>query len=117
MTRVVQFPTISSGQRVSAPFSIANARDLGLIIPTLDANPGSTMAVQIHAALAAAGATPLSASYMPIQKNDGSGVWQITTAGSVAVALGEHVRGFDQVRIFVSSALAANAAFQVVQIV
>jgi len=117
MTRVIQFPTISAGQRVSAPFSIANAKEIGLIIPVLDANPTSTMAVQVHAALAAAGATPSSASYMPIQKADGSGVWQITTAGSVAVALGPHCSGFDQVRIFVSSALASNAAFQVSQIV
>ena len=115
MTRQVTFPTISAGQRVSAPFSIANAQDIGLIIPMLDANPGSTMAVQIHAALASPGATPSSASYMPIQKNDGSGVLQVVTAGSCAIALGPHVAGFDQVRIFVSSALASAAAFQLVQ--
>lgn len=114
--RQVSFPTISSGQRVSAPFSIANAQNIGLVIPVLDVNPGSTMAVEIHAALAAAGATPSSASYMPIQKSDGSGVFRVTTAGSVAVAIGPHCAGFDQVRIFVSSALVANAAFQLIQI-
>ena len=114
--RQVTFPTISAGQRVSAPFSIANAVEVGLVIPMLDANPGSTMAVQVHAALAAAGATPSSASYMPIFKSDGSGVFQVVTAGSCAVALGPNVRGFDQVRIFVSSALASAAAFQLVAI-
>jgi len=116
MARQVTFPTISSGQRVSAPFTVANAREIVLIIPVLDTNPGSTMAVQVHAALAAVGATPSSASYMPIQKQDGSGVLQVVTAGSVAMALGPNVRGFDQVRIFVSSALAASATFQLIQI-
>jgi hypothetical protein len=116
MTRQISFPTITAGQRVSAPFSVANARDLALIIPMLDANPTSTMAVQIQAALAAAGATPSSASYMPIYKSDGSGVLSIVTAGSCAIALGPMVRGFDQVRIFCSSALASSAAFQVVQV-
>jgi hypothetical protein len=116
VTRTVTFPTISAGQRVSAPFSVANASKIGLVIPVLDVNPGSTMAVQIHAALASAGATPSSASYMPIYKSDGSGVFQIVTAGSVAVAIGPNVIGFDQVRLFVSSVLAAQGAFELVQI-
>ena len=115
MTRQVTFPTIAAGQRVSAPVSIINAQEIGLIIPVLDVNPGSTMTVQIQAALAVAGATPSSASYMPIYKSDGSGVLSIVTAGSVAVALGPNCRGFDQVRIFCSSTLAAQAAFQLSQ--
>ena len=114
--RQISFPTIASGQNVSAPFSVANDRAIGLIVPALNATPLSTMVVQVQAALAVAGATPLSASYMPIQKSDGSGVWQLTTAGSVAVALGPQVCGFDQVRLFISSAAASNLAFQVVHI-
>jgi hypothetical protein len=111
MTRQVKFPTIASGQLVSAPFSIANAKELALIIPLLNANPGSTMSVQIQAAFVDVGGTTTSNQYLPIQKNDGSGVWQIVTAGSCAVALGSHIIGFDQVRIACSSAMDSHTTF------
>lgn len=111
MTRQVKFPTIASGQSVSAAISIANAKELALIIPLLNANPGSTMAVQLQAAFVDPGGVTTSNQYLPIYKSDGSGVWQIVTAGSCAVALGPNFIGFDQVRISCSSAMASHTTF------
>lgn len=109
--RQVRFPTIASGQSVSAAFSIANARELALLVPLLNANPGSTMSVQLQAAFVDPGGVTTSNQYLPIQKSDGSGVWQLVTAGSCAVALGPHMIGFDQVRIACSSAMASHTTF------
>lgn len=115
MARQVQHVQILSGQRVSTPgISLANVQDAAVYCSVLDANPTSTMNFRPEAAIVAPGVAPASAQYLPIAKADGSGMWALVTAGSFGVALGPHVRGFDQLRFSVSSVLAATASIMVI---
>ena len=114
MARQVLYPHIQSGFNVSSPFSVANVQEMAVFVSALNANPGSTQLFTPQAAMAAPGAAPASASFLPIQKIDASGALQLTTAGSFAMALGPHCRGFDQMRFVVSSVAAAQVSVMVI---
>ena len=115
MTRQVQHVQILAGQRVSTPgISLGNAQDAAVYCNVIDANPTSTLNFRVEGAIVAPGIAPASASYLPIAKADGSGMWSLTTAGSFGVALGPHIRGIDQLRFQISSVAAATVSLMVI---
>lgn len=114
MAQQVTHVQILAGGQVSAPFSLANARQAGLLIGALDPNPGSFMVLRLEAGMSPLGIEPTSSQYLPIVSQVVSGNWHIHTGGSCAVSLNYEALGFDNMRVRVSSVLAATTSIMVV---
>lgn len=114
MAQQVIHVQILSGQQVTQPFNLANARQAGMHIGALNPNPGSWMVMRLEAAMSPIGEAPTSEQFLPIISQVVSGNWHIHTGGSCAVSLNYEALGFNNMRVRVSSVLAVTTSIMVV---